>query len=216
MRNVKFPKQKGDFVIMQKTYTVYKITNIINGKCYVGQTNVTLNRRFGQHKCKARNGYEKEHPIHKAINEYGENNFVAEVLENEISEADIDEREKYWIEEENSMYPNGYNVQSGGKEHFEFAIKTTNRDFKRNNINRAPHGDIIMLDKNTEKEIAIFRCATYAERFLRENGYPKANHWPITLCCMGRQKTAYGHKWKFRDDVCSPEKRTLSGDTDLR
>lgn len=209
MRNVNFPKQKGDCVIMQKTYTVYKITNIINGKCYVGQTNVTVRRRFGQHKCKARNGYEKERPIHKAINEYGENNFVAEVLETGISESEIDNREKYWIEEENSMYPNGYNVQSGGKESYECAEDAIKRDFERERVNRAPHGDIIMLDKISGREIAIFRCATHAEKFLRKNGYPKANHWPITKCCMGKQKTAYGHKWKFRDDVFSAEQRPL-------
>lgn len=211
-----FLKQKGDIIVMQKTYTVYKITNIINGKCYIGQTDKTAWRRFTQHKCKARNGYNKNRPIHIAINEYGEDNFVAETLETGISESEIDSREKYWIEEENSMYPNGYNVQSGGKDHFKFAEETIDRDFQRNSVNRAPYGDIIMLDKDTGKEIAIFRCATYAEKFLRKNGYPKANHWPITKCCMGRQNTAYGHKWKFRDDVLRTEQRTILGDSDLR
>ena len=73
---------------MQKTYTVYKITNIINGKCYIGQTDKTAWRRFAQHKCKARNGYNKNRPIHIAINEYGEDNFVAETLETGISESE--------------------------------------------------------------------------------------------------------------------------------
>lgn len=190
---------------MQKIYTVYKITNIINGKYYIGQTDKTAQRRFTQHKCRARNGYDKNRPIHIAINEYGEDNFIVETLETGISESEIDYREKYWIEEENSMYPNGYNVQSGGKNKFKYSEEIMNREFKRNNINRAPYGDIIMLDKNTEQEIAIFRCATHAEKFLRNNGKPKANHWPITKCCMGRQKTAYGYKWKFRNDVLRPE-----------
>ena len=60
---------------------------------------------------------------------------------------------------------------------------------------------IIMLDNKTGEEIAIFRCATYAERFLKRNGIEKENHWPITRCCMGKQKTAYGYKWAFRNDV---------------
>lgn len=193
---------------MQKTYTVYKITNIINGKCYIGQTDKTDQRRLTQH-----NGYNKNRPIHIAINEYGENNFIAETLETGISESEIDERERYWIEEENSLAPNGYNVNSGGREGFKYS----NSAFQgRKSVNYSPYGDIVMLDKNTDDEIAIFKSSTQAERVLQKTGYPKANHWPITLCCMGRQKAAYGHKWKFRDDVLCTEQRPLSGDTDLR
>ena len=213
MRNVDFPKQKGDFITMQKTYTVYKITNIINGKCYIGQTDKTAKRRLVQHKCKARNGYDKNRPIHKAINKYGEDNFIAETLETGISESEIDDRERYWIEEEKSLVPNGYNVNSGGRDGFKYS----NSAFQgRRSVNYSPHGDIVMLDKNTDDEIAIFKSSTQAERFLKKIGYPKANHWSVTRCCFGKQKIAYGHKWRFRDDVFRTEQRTLSGDSDLR
>lgn len=72
---------------------------------------------------------------------------------------------------------------------------------KRNQKNRALHGEIVMIDKDTDKEIAIFRCATHAEQFLKNNGFPRANHWPITKCCLGKQKTAYSHKWKFKNET---------------
>ena len=208
-----FLKQKGDFIIMQKTYTVYKITNIINGKCYIGQTRKTAKRRFTQHKCRARKGYENDRPIYKAIKEFGEDNFIVESLECGIDESNINQREQFWIEKENSIIPNGYNVNTGGRKGFKYP------DYafpNRRSSNYSPYGDVIMLNKDTGEEIAVFRSSTQAERFLRKNGYPKANHWPITKCCMGRQNTAYGHKWKFRDDVLRPEQRTLSGDSDLR
>ena len=208
-----FLKKRGDIIVMQKTYTVYKITNIINGKCYIGQTRKTAKRRFTQHKCRARKGYENDRPIYKAIQEFGEDNFIVESLECGIDESNINQREQFWIEKENSIIPSGYNVNTGGRKDFKYP------DYafpNRRSSNYSPYGDIIMLDKDTNEEIAIFRSSTQAERFLRRSGYPKANHWPITKCCMGRQKVAYGHKWKFRDDMIRPEQRPLSGDSDLR
>ena len=40
--------------------------------------------------------------------------ILSEVLE-EVSEDEIDEREKYWINKENSLVPNGYNIDKGGQ-----------------------------------------------------------------------------------------------------
>lgn len=184
---------------MQKQYTIYVITNKINGKLYVGQTSETANRRFIVHKSKAKRKDESS-PLYKAINEFGEENFYVKSLENGIEEKMANSREAYWINELNTLYPNGYNVQSGGRKSYKFS-KTYINFVKNKNPNMGLHGDIIMLDNKTGEEIAIFRCATYAERFLKRNGIEKENHWPITRCCMGKQKTAYGYKWAFRNDV---------------
>lgn len=200
---------------MQKTYIVYRITNIVDGKCYIGQTVYSHKRRLSQHKFRARHGVYTENPLYKAMIEFGEDNFISDVIEAQISSDRIDSREKYWIQKEDTMFPHGYNVQSGGKEAFEYSKELLN-GIEERRVNRSPHGDIVMLDKRTYEEIAIFRCSAHAERFLKEHGYPKASHWSITRCCMGKQGIAYGHKWKFRDHVCGVEQRTLSGDSDLR
>ena len=69
---------------------IYKITNLINKKCYIGQS-VHIERRFREHCNSNTNSY-----IHRAIQKYGKENFTFEVIE-ECSLNQLDEREKYWI-----------------------------------------------------------------------------------------------------------------------
>lgn len=94
----------------QRTGIVYKITNLEDGKVYVGQTVQRLRRRLNQHK----NAEAKSiSAIDGAIKKYGWENFKAEVLE-ECPREMLNEREKFWIEKLNCLSPNGYNLTSGG------------------------------------------------------------------------------------------------------
>ena len=88
---------------------IYKITNKINGKVYIGQT-IHPNRRWMEHKQKARHGQDK-YLIHLAINKYGEENFTFEIIE---WTKDFNNEEKRLIKEYNSITPNGYNISEGG------------------------------------------------------------------------------------------------------
>ena len=58
---------------------IYKITNNINGKVYIGQS-VHPDRRWIEHKSKSKNKADN-YPIHLAINKYGSENFTFEILE---------------------------------------------------------------------------------------------------------------------------------------
>lgn len=91
---------------------IYKITNIINGKIYIGQTQKTIEERFQRHKEVA-----FKHPnryLYNAMNHYGYKNFKIEEIE-ECSNDKLDEKEKYWISYYNSTNPNiGYNLTDGG------------------------------------------------------------------------------------------------------
>lgn len=90
---------------------IYKITNTINGKIYVGQTSKTIEERFQNHIKKA-----KAHTnrcLYDAMNHYGYDNFEIEQIE-ECGNDILDEREKYWISTLNCMMPNGYNMTEGG------------------------------------------------------------------------------------------------------
>lgn len=88
---------------------IYKITNAVNGKVYIGKT-ADLERRKAEHMKKRR------HFIGKAINKYGPGAFVFEVLEGEIEdEALLNAREMYWIEALRSHDERfGYNLTLGG------------------------------------------------------------------------------------------------------
>ena len=92
---------------------IYKIENLVNGKCYIGQS-VDIKRRWRSHKSCAFNstseGYDR--PLYKAIRKYGLNNFSFEVLE-ECDRVSLNKRETYWIKVFNSM-DNGYNLDEGG------------------------------------------------------------------------------------------------------
>lgn len=86
---------------------LYKITNKINGKCYIGQT-TDFKKRIHTHI------YTKSSSlIHKAILKYGKDNFIYEVLFRRHTTF-IDVSETVAIKYYNSLVPNGYNLESGG------------------------------------------------------------------------------------------------------
>lgn len=90
---------------------IYKITNVINNKIYIGQS-IDPNRRFISHCSRAYNDSDNS-PIHAAIKKYGKNNFILSIIE---WTDDYNNREKYWIQKLNSLSPYGYNVAKGGEE----------------------------------------------------------------------------------------------------
>jgi len=83
---------------------IYKVTNLINNKIYIGK-----NTRNDPHY------YGSGILIKKAINKYGKNNFKKEILEdcNTINELNI--REIYWIKKLNANSDDNYNIASGGE-----------------------------------------------------------------------------------------------------
>ena len=95
---------------------IYKITNLVNGKIYVGYTKNSLEERFKAHCYRASGHTEVNMPIVKAIRQYGKENFKIELLEeSEDDEYIHNEREKYWIDTLNSKdIAIGYNIARGG------------------------------------------------------------------------------------------------------
>lgn len=87
---------------------IYKITNIINGKCYIGCSK-DIKKRWKQHTKDA-----TKSQIHLAIQKYGVDNFIFEVLL-ECPNICFDYWEKYIIKKYNCVSPNGYNLTHGGK-----------------------------------------------------------------------------------------------------
>lgn len=89
---------------------IYKYTSP-NGKSYIGQTITSLKKRrkddYGR-------GYQGSPCFWNAIRYFGGlTNFKCEILE-ECSNEQLNEKEKYWIAKENTLVPNGYNIDIGG------------------------------------------------------------------------------------------------------
>jgi group I intron endonuclease len=89
---------------------LYQITNLINGKIYIGKTN-NITKRWSNHRC----GNSPNMVIAKAIQKYGKENFKFEILYRNISIDEIDELEIQTIKDKNCRVPNGYNVAKGGQ-----------------------------------------------------------------------------------------------------
>lgn len=117
---------------------IYKITNNLNGKIYIGQTIQNPIDRWYRHCQKSNlNKNEANMAIKRAIFKYGKNNFtfkVIETLDNYTKEL-LDEREVYWISFYNS-YEEGYNCTKGG-----------NSGAKPLKIAKSEYNDIIELYK---------------------------------------------------------------------
>ncbi len=90
---------------------IYKITNLLDQKCYVGQTWQSMKDRFIQHACK--NDSKK---LFNAMKKYGINNFIIECLTIVSTQSIADYYEIYFISKYNSNSRGvGYNISNGGK-----------------------------------------------------------------------------------------------------
>lgn len=90
---------------------IYKITNKINNKVYIGQS-IHLEIRWSQHKTAAfnQNVHTYNYPLYRAIRKYGIKNFDFQIIE-ECSPEILTEEEQYFIDYYNSLDPNyGYNL----------------------------------------------------------------------------------------------------------
>ena len=95
---------------------IYKITNLVNNKIYIGQS-INIKRRFEEHHYKPfyQKGDEYNIPLYRAIRKYGVDNFNFEVIEECLPE-ELNDKEQYWIQYYNSYIQNncGYNLTYGG------------------------------------------------------------------------------------------------------
>ena len=91
---------------------IYKITNLINNKEYIGKTSLTIEERFKRHIIDSRKRESEKRPLYDAFNKYGIENFIIEKVE-ECSDDLLNEKESYWIKYYNTFH-NGYNATLGG------------------------------------------------------------------------------------------------------
>ena len=89
---------------------IYKIQNKNNGKIYIGQTAMTLKALIAKHKEVVPTS---DCHIHRAIRKYGWDSFDIDIVEDQIPNEQLNNREIYWIDYYNS-FEEGYNMNRGG------------------------------------------------------------------------------------------------------
>ena len=101
-------------------YNIYLITDITNGKKYIGQTFKEIQDRFNDHWNEAQRQIKKGDTtcyLHNAMVSHGIENFKLELIEANIPENKIDLKESYYIDLYKTYYLNGtgYNMTTGGQ-----------------------------------------------------------------------------------------------------
>lgn len=199
---------------------IYKITNDINGKLYIGKTEFSIQKRFQEHCKDAFRKRNEKRPLYDAIQKYGIEHFHIDLIE-ETSQPE--EREIYWIEQYGS-FKNGYNATLGGdgkryadydliyalwknenKSRQEIAELTgydkatvtnaleacgVSKEERKKFIGTANQKPVACLDAKTLTVIETFTSIAEAERKYKTNQH-------IVDVCKGRRKTAGGYSWKF-------------------
>lgn len=115
---------------------IYKITNNIDGHCYIGQS-INIERRFEEHV----NSNNTNKYLRDEMNKYGVNNFTFDIVET-CDKDKLSDREKYWIQYFNSTYPNGYNLTDGGNGGNTFQYRTEEEmELTRKRISEVTSGE---------------------------------------------------------------------------
>lgn len=213
-----------------QTGVIYKITCLVNGKGYVGQTRQKLEVRIRGHKnCKVKRG------IDAAIRKYGFENFTVEVLE--ICHVELlDEREIFFIRELGTKAPNGYNLTDGGdggsnpSEETRAKISTAHKGKKltpetRAKLSAAHKGKSrAPLSQETRAKISASRKGIHHSEETRarlSTAHTGKKHTPETLAKMsaaqsGKKNGFYGkhHSQETREKISANERgKTLSDET---
>lgn len=96
-----------------KAYDVYKITNKLNNKVYIGITSKGISARWKDHLWNAEHGCPFK--LHNAIRKYGKENFAIELIDYCNSWNELTKKEKYYIAQYKSNEDEfGYNLTEGG------------------------------------------------------------------------------------------------------
>lgn len=144
----------------------------------------------------------------KAILEFGWPNFKYEVLEDGLTEEEADIRERYWIEKENSIWPNGYNLEGGGK-HNSVHPKTKEKMSKSHkgekNWNYGSHHTEEtkkkMADSHTHRKVFKYtKDGKLVDEYCsisEASKKSKVNPGGICECCQGKRKLAGNYFWSY-------------------
>ena len=176
---------------------IYKITNKINNKCYIGQTTKDVNIRFKRHLNDALSNRLNTN-LACAIRKYGKDAFTIETIEQVYTQEELDDREIYWIHYYDSL-KNGYNMTDGAINANTYKNKTVEemmdikKKLKESKLGaKNPNSKAVKCKNiNTNEELhfdSLKECMLY---------FKETNHNFITRRCNKKTKFVYKGMWIF-------------------
>lgn len=140
---------------------IYKITNLVNGKVYIGQTRRSLKRRWQEHR------RELEGVLGRAIQKYGVLNFSVDVICIASSVDELNALEKFHIAAHDSTnHTKGYNIATGGEAPPPWTGKKHSESTRRK-ISRYCRG--LQRSEETKRKISAFRKQFHYSGQAKEN-----------------------------------------------
>lgn len=200
---------------------IYKITNTINGKCYIGKTESTPELRFLEHIRDSKKERCKDRPLYRAFNKYGVENFTIEMIEETDSP---EEREVFFIQQFDSYGRNGYNATIGGDgrayidrdaviacyqeshtfkevaEKMNVSVDTVSDIIQKSGIEIKPPQEqfkkaVLQIDIETGDVVAEYGSISEAAEAV---GRGKVHQSNISRVCQGKRQTSLGFKWAYK------------------
>ena len=179
---------------------IYKATNILNQKIYVGQTIHTLEKRKSQHERAHRYSHSKNFIFSRAIKKYGKENFTWEIIDSATSIDELNKKEIFWIEKLNSLAENGlgYNEKYGGNNHKHSHI--TKSKIKNSQKGSKSHrfGKVGSENAQSKKVINITDNVIYESANLCAKE-ESLNNSHICAVCRGDRATTGGKVFRYID-----------------
>lgn len=189
-----------------KQLIIYKVTNVINGKVYIGQTKRDLQLRWREHcACK------KDRLFNRAIEKYGVKNFTVEQIDVACSQEELNEKETYWIKFfDSANKENGYNLSLGGEfgsfnEDVLRRMSESHKGAKNHFYGRKHTSESKKRMSETSKiknNFVKVRCVETGEVFnsivdASKTYNLKPTH--ITRVCKGKRNMTGGYHWEYAD-----------------
>lgn len=223
----------------EMSYVIYKCTNKINGKIYIGKTKKGLKKRILTHKADwkfAAKVGDASKPLYNAFSKYGFENFSWEVIDTAETEKELNEKEKYWINElKSSVIFENYNIGDGGEGGDNFT-NNPNKDRIVENFKKRKHFSLTdehkkkllegrkrYLESEKSKE-SFKKISNSLKEYFKTHEAPATGR-PVseqtrekirqTLGdrCKGEKNPNFGHKWtqEMKDSLSMKQKGKYDG-----
>lgn len=161
------------------TYSIYQLT-LPDNMSYIGKTGNKLADRWDSGW-----GYFKNYRFFSAIMDYGWRNVKKECLVSGLDQETASELEKKYVSEFNTLYPNGYNLTTGGDDGYTFA------DVVRTQLSLALSKPIFQIDRESGAIIQEWPSAKVASETLH------INHGHISEAANDKRHSAGGFGWQY-------------------
>lgn len=174
---------------------IYRAKNLVNNKSYIGQTIHSLAKRKLNHYSDSSSCVY----FHRALKKYKEEDWEWTIIDTAESQAELDQKERYWIEYYHS-FGEGYNLTSGGQGSRDVAITEEHKRRTRETMLRVKNNNY----KNYNKPISkMVRCLETGQVFPSMSAASRAMNIPynkIQKACNNENNVADNYHWEVLTD----------------